>query len=819
MKKIILFISLIILTSLVAKAQRGKDGVKIVTTTEVVNAYTTMSWNVGVGFTSIPVVNSNLNNNFSANLSAGDLILIIQLQGLQMDNSNPITAATWGQVINQQFCGLYEFAQVNNVPNGTTIIIDCPLVNNYASNFADPIANTIIIRVPRYVDLTVNAGGTLTADPWNGTVGGVLAIEVNGVTTINAGGNIDVSDIGFRGGQFELLTTFGGLRYTDNNPIEGAEKGEGAGGSQATYSSSYAGRYARGAAANGGGGGNAHNAGGGGGANAGDISNWNFGTGVPDPTYNIAWALETPSIVGIVSSGGGRGGYSHTGGDDNELTQAPGLWSGDGRRQVGGLGGRPLDYSTGRIFMGGGGGAGDGENSTDGALPGSGGNGGGIIYLVTYGDVIGSGNINANGQNGFNCEGNGGAPFNTVTGVDAAGGAGAGGTILIKTTGTVSGITINANGGNGGNQVLKAGTAATIGEAEGPGGGGGGGYIAITSGSPARNTNGGINGITNSPYMNNSPTPPNNFAPNGATSGGIGLSNENIDAFNVFVNNDTICTNTSSTLTAFINGTAPVGAIFEWYNAPTGGTLLFTGNPFITPVLAISTTYYVRVCPAPYRVPVTVYVTPCPTIIASFSSTDSTLCAGDCINFTDLSFGGVATGWTWSFPGAVTTSSSVQNPTNICYNNAGSFGVELIVTDGVNIDTLLIPNFITVSSLPTVTANTSANPICVGDPVTLTGGGATSYTWDNSVTNGIAFNPSTTTFYTVTGTDANNCQNTDTITVFVNPLPTVTANASANPICVGDPVTLTGGGGATSYSWDNGVIDGIAFNPGTTTFY
>ncbi len=125
---------------------------------------------------------------------------------------------------------------------------------------------------------------------------------------------------------------------------------------------------------------------------------------------------------------------------------------------------------------------------------------------------------------------------------------------------------------------------------------------------------------------------------------------------------------------------------------------------------------------------------------------------------------------------------------------------------------------VTVNPLPTVTANASSMSVCTGSQVTLTGGGATSYTWDNGVTDGVAFTPTATTTYTVTGTNANNCQNTAQVTVTVNPLPTVTANASATTVCAGGQVTLTGGG-ASSYTWDNGVTNGVAFTPTATTTY
>jgi hypothetical protein len=71
------------------------------------------------------------------------------------------------------------------------------------------------------------------------------------------------------------------------------------------------------------------------------------------------------------------------------------------------------------------------------------------------------------------------------------------------------------------------------------------------------------------------------------------------------------------------------------------------------------------------------------------------------------------------------------------------------------------------TTLPTVTASASSDTICAGDPVTLTGGGAVTYSWSNGVTNGVAFNPASTQTYTVTGTDANGCSNFATVEVVV----------------------------------------------------
>ena len=103
---------------------------------------------------------------------------------------------------------------------------------------------------------------------------------------------------------------------------------------------------------------------------------------------------------------------------------------------------------------------------------------------------------------------------------------------------------------------------------------------------------------------------------------------------------------------------------------------------------------------------------------------------------------------------------------------------------------------IIVNALPTVTATSDEtdNTLCAGENVVLTGTGATSYTWDNSVINATAFVPTATTIYTVTGKDANGCTNTATSTVTVNPTPSATISGSGSVCADGSDnqiVTIT----------------------------
>lgn len=123
---------------------------------------------------------------------------------------------------------------------------------------------------------------------------------------------------------------------------------------------------------------------------------------------------------------------------------------------------------------------------------------------------------------------------------------------------------------------------------------------------------------------------------------------------------------------------------------------------------------------------------------------------------------------------------------------------------------------VTINPNPTIDAGTDLT-ICSGASVTLSGSGAIAYTWDNGATDGLTFVPLSSAVYTVTGTDANGCSNTDQLNVTVNPLPVVNAGID-QIVCEGESVTLNGSG-ATTYSWNNGIINNTAFIPTATLNY
>ena len=124
---------------------------------------------------------------------------------------------------------------------------------------------------------------------------------------------------------------------------------------------------------------------------------------------------------------------------------------------------------------------------------------------------------------------------------------------------------------------------------------------------------------------------------------------------------------------------------------------------------------------------------------------------------------------------------------------------------------------IIVHDLPEIVANADPETVCLGQELTLSGGGGASYVWSpGDIENGEPFIPGLGTMtYTVEGEDWYGCFNTAEVTVDVVDAPVVTANATDDKLCLGESVTLTGSG-ALTYEWDMGVEDGVSFTPETT---
>lgn len=144
------------------------------------------------------------------------------------------------------------------------------------------------------------------------------------------------------------------------------------------------------------------------------------------------------------------------------------------------------------------------------------------------------------------------------------------------------------------------------------------------------------------------------------------------------------------------------------------------------------------------------------------NASDTGFCPNTCIDFFDVSTNG-PTSWLWSFPGANPTSSTDQNPVNICYSNTGSYGVQLISCNQFGCDTLIIPNFITVDPLPAIFLGNDTL-ICQGDSVNLFAGpGFNSYFWNTNATTASISVSAAGTYSVIV--NSNTCSGTDSIQV------------------------------------------------------
>ena len=409
----------------------------------------------------------------STPINIGDVLLIIQMQGAQINSTN---ASTYGDGVSgsgylansQLLAGNMEYVVATNAVSlsGGTLSLQAPTVNQYESAaFTTNGQYTYqVIRVPTYYNLVL--GATVKPPYWDGSTGGVIVLNVVNVLNMN-GQTISASGAGFRGGGgikltggSDLNTAYASMSGTNANLSanigDHASKGEGIAGtprlvntnnygSLTVYTAEgyYNGSFARGAPGNAGGGGTDDepasqndNAGGGGGGNGG---------------------------------AGGKGGNSYSsnqpvGGDPGALF---------------------AQNSSTRLVMGGGGGAGDNNDGT-GNLPdgfsASGASGGGIVIIYAQ-SITNTGIINVNGM-----------PADSTEHNDASGGGGAGGAVLLDAGSGLSNVTVFANGGNGG---INDGAYGTTHYAHGPGGGGGGGVVYANGAlNAASSVNGGPAGHT-----------------------------------------------------------------------------------------------------------------------------------------------------------------------------------------------------------------------------------------------------------------------------------------------------------------------------------
>ena len=121
----------------------------------------------------------------------------------------------------------------------------------------------------------------------------------------------------------------------------------------------------------------------------------------------------------------------------------------------------------------------------------------------------------------------------------------------------------------------------------------------------------------------------------------------------------------------------------------------------------------------------------------------------------------------WQTPNSTISINSYGTQTNVQYNTVAQHNVTLLNNFGLYSTCLDQDTVIITINEPSTSAGNDIT-LCEGETVTLNGSGASTYTWDNGVLNGVAFNPSNSGSYIVTGTSVYGCSKNDTIDVTVN---------------------------------------------------
>jgi len=152
---------------------------------------------------------------------------------------------------------------------------------------------------------------------------------------------------------------------------------------------------------------------------------------------------------------------------------------------------------------------------------------------------------------------------------------------------------------------------------------------------------------------------------------------------------------------------------------------------------------------------ITVYPRPTLTVTAS----SGTVCAGSPTTLSTVTGTVAVTSYSWS-TSATTSSITVSPALTSTYSVLGTSAEGCSTTKHYTV---------TVNSLPTVTAISNLDSICIGGTDTLTADGATTYIWNTGAnTTSIPVTLTVTTTFTVEGTDGNGCQNMASVTQSVS---------------------------------------------------
>ena len=194
---------------------------------------------------------------------------------------------------------------------------------------------------------------------------------------------------------------------------------------------------------------------------------------------------------------------------------------------------------------------------------------------------------------------------------------------------------------------------------------------------------------------------------------------------------------------------------------------------------------------------------------ASASASSASICSGSDVTLSTTNVAGQT--YQWSAGGIILSNSStyLHTPSSTTTYQLTVTQYGCSATDNVTV---------VVNDAPVVgVSGGSSQAACQGGSLTLSGTGASSYTWNNGVVDGQSFAaPANTTTYTVTGTDANGCSNTAQVTINITSLldwANLQFPASETYSCNGGQIAIYG------QVYEPGITDGPGQGSGITVEY
>ncbi|MCU0359772.1 MAG: gliding motility-associated C-terminal domain-containing protein [Bacteroidia bacterium] len=329
-----------------------------------------------------------------------------------------------------------------------------------------------------------------------------------------------------------------------------------------------------------------------------------------------------------------------------------------------------------------------------------------------------------------------------------------------------------------------------------------GGSVTLTASNAASYT--WSPGAQNATVLSVSPVSNTSYTLAGTSTAGCSSTNAPVQAITVY-SLPVLSTGTPSTAICFGTNASPsvTGAFtYTWQPGNLTGSSILVSPASSTNYTVIGSSAFG--CLSTNTLVSSVVVNSLP--VLSLSASQPAICFGASTTLTP----GGADVYTLN-PGAVTgTSFTVSPATTTPYTLAGTNTLTGCSSSSVALLT------VTVNPLPVVSISSSTNALCFGQSANLVAANAATYTWQPGAFVGQIFTvtPNATTTYTLFGTNALGCTNTNLAvqSITVHPLPVVSTNASPAVICVGNSLTLTGSG-ANTYTWSGGVLNGVAFAP------